>query len=278
LALSGVAKSAELGIIKRIDHTYFFNENAVEILNFLHDEFRLPVSWSHEAYGNPEAGEVSSGAVFAGNINLEFVSRNTVAQGDGIGFEPHEEIANVGRLLDEAGVPHFALPPWKEDPSRHDPGSSFWTVANEYLSENPEEPIWSMEGLWQFKKGLFFLLKYHVDVVAWKANLARKLDDVQGGPLGVVRVDQVIFEAVKSSPIREKFRPLCGDRFPAKGEAGLEFVEGASDCLRGFVLNVRSLERAKLYLSDKGWLRGSSNGHVEVDHPILGDILIRVVE
>jgi hypothetical protein len=236
-------------LVVGVDHVFVPLADAERAFRFLSADIGLPVAWPYSSYGM-----FASGAVSLGNANLELLRSGDAApwfRGEqparvqGIAFEP------VGRAdeaflaaLDARGIRHTPAMPFEGDgPERA--RVVLWTnvMFLDFISDRAGA----------------FACDYQIPGAPDRAERRRALEEVGGGPLGVVGLAEVVVgSADPAAAIRRWERllgPLRADAAgvwrPAEGSA-LRVIESAAERVERLVLAVRSPERAASIWAERG--------------------------
>jgi len=230
-------------LIAQVDHIVFMPEKPVEFFNFLSNELQLPVAWVYKDYG-----EFSCGGVAAGNINLESYynpndSVTTQSKTTGIAFEPAIKTDLLTKELSKNGINHFVLPEYEE----------MWT--NTVLSDMlPGSQIFSCE--YHFPKEAIEFQRF---------EQKEKLENVNGGPLGIEHVSKITIEVNNLEQYLNKWNkilyPIKSNRknsFVFNDGVKIQLVESDRNCIRSIRFKVKSIDETRNYLASREMLGENS--------------------
>jgi hypothetical protein len=182
-------------VVRQIDHILIRSDAPADLFTLFAEQWQLPVAWPFSSYGT-----FASGAVHAGNVNLEFIAYGTPkaspnaarAQYHGLALEP-DSLDGAAETLDSRGIPHGEIERPHETPG--------------------EVQTWSSISLPTLSEGLeVFLCEYSQDVQAFRTMLGTKLSDIHGGALGLVRVEAVVIESDEVRATAEAWTAVIGPR------------------------------------------------------------------
>ncbi len=230
-------------VVRTLDHVMIEAEDPTVLFRLFVEGFGLPVAWEFGDYG-----DLWSGGVCAGNLNLEFgrfkekrfgsldiwEGSEGSARFGGLAFEPTMPITEVISVLSEWGVPF---------------GSG---IASENWTEL------EVKGLLD-APGIVFLAEYHFDRDAWQVSHRDAFAASGGGSLGLIGVQEIQIGARdvdEAAPAWDRF--LCD--IP-KADAGawrlaeslaLRLVPWGKDEVASLVLRVKSVGRTMAFLEEAG--------------------------
>lgn len=269
-----VSFGQELRLARQVDHIIIRANDPERLFLLLTETLELPVAWPLKPYGF-----FVSGGVFAGNVNLEVLRMGprskTSPDGPsdaklyGIAFEPHDSI--------EASIQFL-----KAKKLRHGPPMPF---AGEHDGER--EVLWTNVSLpsLQVQDSMIFLCKYARDVDEHREPLRDQLRKRGGGPLGLELVEEISVGVADLETVRAVWGQHLGPATPENpsiwrlGDGpAIRLVTDDKDVMRGIVLRVRSMERAKTQLSKRGLLGDGVGQRISIAGSTIGALDIRLVE
>ncbi|MBL0211675.1 MAG: hypothetical protein IPQ13_12320 [Holophagaceae bacterium] len=230
-------------VVRTLDHVMIEAEDPTVLLRLFAEGFGLPVAWEFGDYG-----DLWSGGVCVGNLNLEFCrfkekrfGRPDVWEGadgsariGGLAFEPTMPISEVIGVLSEWSVPF---------------GSG---IASENWTEL------EVKGLLD-APGIVFLVEYSFDHDAWQLSHREAFAASGGGSLGLVGVQEIQVGARdvdEASPAWDRFLrdipKLDSAAWRLADELSLRLVPWGKDEIASLVLRVKSVEQAMAFLADAG--------------------------
>lgn len=260
------SQSHTTNIVRQVDHILIASSHAKELFSLLSDTFQFPVAWPMSHYGN-----FASGGVAVGNVNLEIIKDSEVAAGSaksrwtGIALEPEPLRISVAEL-DARGILHGTPVPFRSGFS-----TTRWTTVSlpDVSSDNAQ----------------FFLCHYEDDLPSRRRRLLEQLRSRNGGPLSVNSIREIVLGArdVKQkqahwqkllNPIQESSQVAwsVGD-----GPA-IRLIQADKDGIRGLVVSVKSLDRARNFLKEQGLLGAEQPGNLTVVGSLLQGLNITLVE
>jgi pimeloyl-ACP methyl ester carboxylesterase len=195
-------------IVRQIDHVLFVTPGGSALVSLLTDTLRLPRVW-------PQPGDTwtaSSGIGF-GNVTLE------------VFHTPPAEAPRVGRITSLALQPVNLETALKELQSRsvaHNP------PPQKVRAPGEPPPRWTTVGLQGFGHGLF-LIQYVFDMDERRDRFDRMLREQKGGPLGIIRVNEVVIATEQPDQVRSQWKSLLGPAISAKEDV---WISGAGPRIR----------------------------------------------
>ncbi|MFN2502291.1 MAG: hypothetical protein ABR530_09800 [Pyrinomonadaceae bacterium] len=188
------------GIVRQIDHVLFITPGGRGLVTLLTDTFGLPVVF-------PQPGEswTASTGIGVGNVTLEVFHRPPTPAGEtpvagrisSLALQP-TDLETALMELKLRGIGHDETPP---------------------RERKPGEPLprWKTVGLERFGHGLF-LIQYVFDMDARRSRFEKILRDRKGGPLGIVRVKEVVIATDQPDQVRPQWIALLGPVVSAKDD------------------------------------------------------------
>ena len=232
LCLGAATAPRAEAVVGRMNHLSFSDAGADALFARLTAEFELPVVWPMASYG-----AFSSGGVYAGGVVLEIGhigAPSPMARLLGVAFDPAVSAQASLAEMDRRGIGHS--PP--------QPGPT--AVAPQWVNV--------------FANGIgpprvqVFVCDYAKAIAPDFGKLDAALAAKGGGPLGVVGVREVVFEARDLKAAADAWKSLLapvaekGQRLALPMGPAIRLTPGAEDRLVWVILEVRSLAAAKAYL------------------------------
>ena len=235
-------KAAEI-IVRQVDHVLLATpNNGRSLVSLLTDRLGLPVVWPQ-----PGSDWKASTGIGLGNVTLEVFHREPASQSEA------PRIAGISSLALQPADLKVALDQLRSRGIAHDPPPE----PGSRPAGNPL-PRWTTVGLKGFGHGLF-LIQYNFDMDERRLRFDRVLREHDGGPLGVLRVLEVVIVPDRFDEVRAQWTKLLGPT--ASSEADLWVVGdgpkirlvGAGDPRAGnFIVEVKSLRHAAAALRRLG--------------------------
>jgi hypothetical protein len=273
-AEAGVAgKAARTGepFLAKIDHFFATSPKAEAQFNFFRDTLGLAESWPYKSYG-----EFASGGLSLGNTVLELVTW-AVPKGDtlptewkSLAFEPVGDTEAALKELGRRGISHST------------------PDTNRYRNAKGQEVVgWTNTDLTGLTPSdVAFICDYAnrsaIDESrkAGHDELARR----HGGPLGVIRLKEIVIGVVDVAAASEQWRRLLAH--PEQESNGLfHFGDGPSVRLvpagkagiREIVIGVRSLSDARRFLEERRLLAIGDGSQVQIAPRAIGGLQVTLV-
>ena len=259
VALIGLASPAmpqsNKPIVQQIDHVLFVTPGGSGLVSLLTDTLRLPRVW-------PQPGDTwtaSSGIGF-GNVTLEVFHRP---------LTPPGEVPSAGRITSLALQPVSLEAALKELQSRRIAHNS---PPEKIRAPGEPAPRWKTVGLEGFGHGLF-LIQYIFDMDERRARFDRILREQKGGPLGIIRVAEVVIATEDPDQVRLEWKALLGPTISFRG--GDLWIVGdgprirlvkTGDAREGeFVVEIKSLSEATEALRRLGIPSVTTKSEIRID-------------
>jgi hypothetical protein len=274
LSLSAEPVAQRLGqtrrIVRQVDHLLIESDDPARLFSLLSDTLQLPVAWPIT-----DNGRFLTGGVAAGNIDLEVLKASGSRIGDvrsrwvGFALEP-EPLSTSLSALQARGIPHGSPAPF----TTKGPNGSVVT-------------LWTTVGLPRVSRDdvRVFLTQYEHDVSARRRQLLDALRSRKGGPLGVRSVREIVYGATDSPALQEDWQALLNpleSSSPGVWALGtgpaIRLVSAAEDGIRGIVMNVESLPRARRFLMEQRLWGSERPGELTLAAPELGSLNVTLVE
>ena len=304
-------------IVKQIDHIAIRVDDPHYLFALLSDTFQLPVVWPIASYdwilsGGVFAGNVNLEMVRYGSAQDSSASEVSTARLFGIAFEPYP-LSESLRELARRNIPHG--PPLPVFGLRFDGfRGKLWTtsILGGFLEEssNPvylgrtfggSSPVNVTLGKWMsaitnqrwaepliikaFAERMIYLTEYTHDVVQTRAQKLAELKARQGGPLGVEAVQEIIVGVQNFEEKNARWQSLFAPVPPTNAgvlELGngpdLRLEPGPEDVIQALVLKVASIEKAKAFLSEKGWMGTVAERHITIAPTKIQGLDIRLMQ
>ena len=257
--LAGRTRSARMAaalIVSQVDHVLLATpNNGRSLVSLLTDGLALPIVWPQ-----PGSEWKASTGISLGNVNLEVFHREPASQGEppraprisALALQPTDLKVALNELRSR-GIDH-APPP---EPRARKAGDPL--------------PRWTTVGLEGFGHGLF-LIQYNFDMDERRSRFDRVLGERDGGPLGVVRVLEVVIAPDRVSEVKAQWLKLLGPATPSEADV---WIVGAGPKIRlvkkgdprenNFVVQVKSLKRAAAALLRLGISTRTTKRQIQID-------------
>jgi hypothetical protein len=255
-------------LVRQLDHVFVPVKDPAPLFGLFTAELGLPVAWPVM-----NKGGFTSGAVCAGNANIEFITGEASSTPffaptepltvRGLAFEP-DDASRMTADLDERGLKHSGALPYR------DVGGT-WT--NVFLSEM--SPFGS----------LVFLCAYEGTTRDERAAVRRAFPKSGGGMLGVRRMAEVTIGVIHLEVATERWRALLS---PAEPDAHGAFRVGDGPAIRlrrspiegvaGIWLEVESLAKAREALNALDLLGPTRASGIGLDYARTGGLDVWLTE
>ena len=220
-------------IVRQIDHILFVTPDGHSLVAVLTETLGLPKVW-------PQPGDTwtaSSGIGF-GNVTLEVFHRPPTPAGEA------PKARGITSLALQTVNLEAALKELQSRNIAHNPPSQKVRAPGE------PAPRWTTVGLEGFGHGLFFI-QYIFDMDERRARFDRILREQKGGPLGIVRVNEVVIATEQPDQVRPQWTALLGPAISRKEDvwvAGdgprIRLVKTGDPRAGEFVVEIKSLTQA----------------------------------
>jgi hypothetical protein len=256
LGIRSFAQIRRVPVIRQLDHILIQSSDPKALFSFFSDTLQLPTAWPIS-----ENQGYITGGIGAGNLNLEIfrypeTSRTpgrspADTQYSGLAFEPYQ-LNDSLRELQLRGIPYSPPEPYLSTLPNGSRGVAWTTVALHTFSR-PGMSVFLYEYSPAFLK---------VDVT--RKQLANRLTLQNGGSLGLLSVDEIVIDSTNPKKDNASWRRLLGKAsssgsWLAGAGPTIRIASGTQDCIREIILQVESLDRAKVFLK-KGSLLGPVSG------------------
>jgi hypothetical protein len=257
----------------RVEHFFVVSDQAQSLFTFFKDTFQLPEVWQFY-----EHGAFASGGLSLGNAVLEFVSfpkeenKPVKTEFRGIAFEPTGGADATTAELNRRNIQH--------------------TGARTYTSQVPGKQIlaeWSSVGLTNFPPttaDIFFCDYEDRQAVAQgRRTASHELALRAGGPLGIVGAAEITVGVRDLTEARKKWSALLepsprisDDAFVFYAGPRIRLVRAESPGIQGIVLKVRSLDRARKFLEERGLLAKDDSGRIAISPAAIDGLSILLMD
>ena len=259
--------------VRQIDHVMIRTGDPKELFEFFTNVLQLPVAWSPMS---PRPG-VTTGGVSFGNVNVEAIQFPGQTDNQprlvGFAFEPSELQSSL-RELDRRGITYGSLR------SVGPPGKTLFTNVTLRQFSDSDGPADATVHI--------FLSEYsptYLNVAERRARLQNELTAKQGGPLGVEALKEIVIGVHDLDGARSLWQKLLAPLPASESSAwrigngpAIRLVAADKTSVQELVIGVASLERAKVFLRDKGLLGADSPGEATIDPSRLNGLRFRLVE
>jgi hypothetical protein len=228
-------------VVSRLDHLMVEAQDPEPLFRVMTEAFGLPAAWPFDDYG-----ELWSGGVVAGNLNLEICrfkerrfgkadpwEEGVAARFGGLAFEPALPVTELAGQLGSLGL----------SPGAGNATENWTDLEIRGLLDPP---------------GLVFLAEYAFDAQAWRAQQQEAFRESGGGRLNLWGV-QEISVGIRDAAEAQSWSALMGG-LPAVDEGAWQAGEGLTlrlvpwgkDEITGLVLRVGSVESVQAMLAEAG--------------------------
>jgi hypothetical protein len=277
LVLSGPIRGQETPV-RYIDHIMIRSDMPDELFAFFSEMLQLPIAWPLS-----DRGGVVSGGIGFGNVNVEAIKfpgqikEPAPTHLVGLALKPSSLDQSL-RELERRGIAYGAPRPFVS----RGPGGvrvTFFTNVTLLPLSDADRPAHATIHV--------FLSEYnpaYVDAVARRDRLRDELAAKRGGPLGLVRVQQVIIgttDLKKANRTWEKLvapSPAAGvDLWQIGDGPAVRLVQAERDILQGLVLAVAALPGARNFLEERGLLGATSETELSIAPSKVHGLSIRII-
>ena len=245
---------------------------------FFVEVLQLPVAWP---LMSPRDGVMTGGVSF-GNVNVEAIQfpgqTDNRPQLIGFALEPSELGASL-KEMDRRGLTYGPLRPVVSKASDGS-ATTLWTNVTLRQFSDSDNPADATVHI--------FLSEYnqaYVNVAERSALLRRQLLDKDGGPLGIEAVQELVMGQKDLEAGRALWQTLlaptaASDRtvWPLGEGPAVRLVAAKTNSVQRLVIRVASLQRAKSFLREKGFLGIDSPEEATIDSTKLNGLDFRLVE
>lgn len=259
-------------LVVRVDHFYLVSADSERLFQFFRDEFKLPVVWPFKSYG-----DFGSGGLSLGNVVFEFVTEKGEPGGaaktelKGIAFEPDGDADAAVSELDARQIRHAAPEAYK------------------FTQDGQERIGWvtiELKAVPPANASIFICdYKERGRTAAGRSKAAGELAKSRGGALGVASLREIVVGVRSIEEASRAWRRLI-DSSDQESKAVFAFGSGPkirlepaeAEGIQGIVIGVRSIARAREFLTQRHMLGEASEGRVEIAPAAVGGLRITLVE
>jgi len=245
-------------LVLKIDHILIEPEDSFEFFKFLSQDLKFPVVWEYKDYG-----EVVTGGVYCGNVKIESLNFDQMDANStigGIAFDPYLSTEETIVEMEQRSISHgeTKVRPFGKVTAINNLLPSFAIFFCEFA--NPDE-----------------IEEQHKDS-------QQKLEELDGGPLGVEEVIQLVVK-YNDDRLLDEWKKLLvveqisdGEFIYSESSPNIHFIKSDKNELELMVFKVKSLERTKKYLLSKNMLGMESAEFIETDPETFFGVLFRFTE
>jgi hypothetical protein len=264
--------------VQYIDHIMIRSDEPGELFALFSKTLQLPIAWPLA-----DRGGVVSGGIGFGNVNIEAIKFpdqiNDPAPTHLVGFalKPFS-LGESLRELERRGITYGDPRPFVSVGPNGARTTFFTNVTLKQLSD-ADRP-----GAATFHVFLSEYNPVYVDAVARRSRLRSELAAGNGGPLGLVRVQEVIIGTVDLEGANRTWKMLVAPEQSADinlwriGDGpAVRLVQAERDMIQGLVLAVTDLPKARDFLVESGLLGTSSETELVVAPSKIRGLNIRLI-
>jgi hypothetical protein len=238
-------------IVRQVDRVQVESTDPKTLSTLFTGEFQLPEAWPLA-----ETPAYASCALGIGNMNVEIYRharhggetgrQSPKAKFAGLALEPYP-LENALREMKARGISHS--PP---------------QLIQSTLPDGTQGAVWAMVPLPSFSISGMSIFLYEYNPAFLKADVRRKqlgnrLTLNNGGPLGIVRVRQIVIATAKLEKTRRQWLHLLGtpyatDEWTIGAGPSIRLAPGPRHRIDRIILQVRSIAQAKSFLADRKML------------------------
>lgn len=259
-------------LLKGVDHFFAYSNEPEPLFKFFRDTLGLPQVWDFKNFG-----DFASGGVWMGNVEFEVVTwkpapgEKPPTEFKGIAFEPVGYTDDLIKELDRRAIKR---------------GNPETTKVKD--NEGRERVGWINTGI----DGPGGIPPSNVSIFVYDSTSKEKkaarnersnaaLQASQGGPLGVVRVKELVIAVVDLKAAEAKWRMLLdrpdqqfGNPYRFSLGPDIRLVAAPTEGFKSMVVQVRSLQKTKEFLASRNLLKKSNENTVAIDPAIVGGLII----
>lgn len=259
-------------LLKGVDHFFATSTEPEVLLKFFRDVLDLPQVWEFKNFG-----DFASGGVWMGNVEFEVVTWKTPpdqklpTEFKGIAFEPVGYTDSLVQELDRRAIKHG-------EPER--------TIMKD--KDGRDFVGWintGLDGPGGIPPSNLSIFVYDSTSKEKKAARNAKSDSAlqksHGGPLGVVGVSELSIGVTDLKAAQVRWRMLLDRPDKQSGELyhfstgpAIRLHYAPTDGFTGIVVQVRSLKKAKEFLTQRNLLKKSKDKTVAIDPAAIGGLRI----
>jgi hypothetical protein len=277
IVLSGPIRGQEVPV-QYVDHIMIRSEQPEELFAFFSETLQLPIAWPLA-----DRGGVISGGVGFGNVNVEAIKFPGQIKDPapthlvGLGLKPFSLRQSLLEL-ERRGIAYGTPRPFPFTGPDGERVTAFTNVTLLELSDADRPANATMQ---------VFLSEYnpvYVDAVARRDRLRDELAVRRGGPLGLVRVQEVIIGTADLKKANRTWQKLVAPAPPSGADLwrigdgpAVRLVQAERDMLQGLVLAVVALPTARDFLEKRGLLGAGSETELVIVPSKIRGLNIRLV-
>jgi hypothetical protein len=264
--------------VQYIDHIMIRTDDPELLFAFFSDTLQLPIAWPLE-----NRNGVVSGGVGFGNVNIEAIefpgqsNEPAATHLVGLALEPGSLDQSLAALR-RRGIAYGAPRPFVAVGPDGARMTSFTNVTLQDFSDADLPGQATMQ---------VFLSAYnptYVDAVERRGRLRKELAAKQGGPLGLIRVQEVTIGTADLPAANRNWerlvaptRPLGGALWRIGDGPAVRLVQAERTTIQGLVLAVASLSTAREFLQERELLGASSETELVILPAQIRGLDIRLV-
>lgn len=264
--------------VQYIDHIMIRCDEPAELFAFFSQTLQLPIAWPLA-----DRGGVVSGGVGFGNVNIEAIRFPGQIGGPtpthlvGLALKP-ASLSESLIELERRGIAYGAPRPFLSVGTGGVTVTSFTNVTLREFSDADRPADATIQ---------VFLSEYnpaYVDAVERRARLRDELAARRGGPIGVVRVQEVVVGTTDLGGASRRWQTLVAPAPPSDADVwsigdgpAVRLVQADTNMIQGLVLAVIDLPTARDFLAGKSLLGASSRSEVVIAPSKIGGVRIRLV-
>ena len=272
------AQPASSAPVQYIDHIMIRTDDPQSLFAFFSGTLQLPIAWPLA-----DRNGVVSGGVGFGNVNVEAIRFPGQINGPeatrllGLALKPVSLDQTLAELR-RRGVAYGAPRPFvAEGPD----GARVTSFTNVTLQDFSDADLPGQATVH------VFLSEYnptYVDAVERRRRLRNELAAQQGGPLRLIRVQEVVIGTPDLRAANRNWERLVAPTSPSDGTLwrigdgpAIRLVRAERTMIQGLVLSVASLATAREFLEKRKLLGASSETELVILPSQIGDLDIRLV-
>lgn len=256
--------------VDKIEHFYIRSPQSEKLYHFFKANFQLPVI---AEYQDVPGATFEAGALSLGNVVLEIAKfeDETRTMFEGIGLQPQGSAENAVKRLDAAGVVHDSI-------------QSLSITLNKGEWDIPFK-IFGIHNMLPEKVNLFYC--DYIDrkeIYKNRKDASDSLALLQGGPLGIIGVKDIVVGCNKVAAYSDKLSKLPGikkeanNRFTFESGPSIQLINSNNAGFEKIIITINSLANAKSYLQAKKILGRATKSSVFIDPQAIDGLTIELVE